>query len=156
MSDHRSYMNSLQHRIYSENLVLSSGNYPLGRLMITNLLLPQLDSGHFCEYISAYGSLANNLFWLFIIWYMWLVIQVAYFDSCSLTLASYSERRNYDTINTLSLCSTTIRWQKREILLYEKKKTEKENQEKELSPKRSWGEGKQQQLLLFKYLFFKS
>lgn len=55
-------MNSLQRRIYSENLVLSSGNYPLGRLMITNVPLPELDSGHFCECISAYGSLANDLF----------------------------------------------------------------------------------------------
>lgn len=55
-------MNSLQRRIYSVNLVLLSGNYPLDRLIITNVLLPQLDSGHFCECISAYGSLANDLF----------------------------------------------------------------------------------------------
>lgn len=149
-------MNSLQHRIYSENLVLSSGNYPLGRLMIANVLLPQLDSGHFCEYISAYGSLANNLFWLFIIWYMWLVIQVAYFHSCSLTLASYSERRNYDTINTLSLCSTTIRWQKRVILLYKKNKLKNKIRKKNYPQAFMEAGGKQQQLLLFKYFFFKS
>jgi len=41
--------------------LLPSGNYPLGRLIITNVLLPRLDGGRFCECSSAYGSLANDL-----------------------------------------------------------------------------------------------
>lgn len=140
-------MNSLQCRIYSENLELSSGNYPLGRLMIINLLLPQLDSGHFCECISAYGSLANNLFWLFIIQHMWPLIQVTYFHSCSLTVVSYSGRGNYGTINTLSSCLLTISCQKRKILLEEKNKPKKKIRKKELFPECSWGKKKQRQRL---------
>lgn len=82
---------------------------------------------------------------------MWLVIQVVYFRSCPdcLTVASYKGRSNYDTDSNHPVFMFTYS-AKAEFCFKKKidqKKREKENWEKELFPRHSWGKKQQQPYL---------